>query len=60
MASRDESYSVRNFISLVRSASSVRLRLVISREMPKVPMISPSGLRRGTLLVETHAMRPSG
>ena len=38
----------------------MRLYSVMSREMPKVPMIRPSGSRSGILVVDTQRTLPSG
>jgi len=40
----------RDFSSACLSCSSIRLRSVMSREMPVIPMMSPDALRYGVLL----------
>ena len=42
------------------NCASARLSSVMSREMPNVPRISPSGPYSGTLLVNIQVTRPSG
>ena len=51
---------MRNRSSLERNAASARLRSVMSREMPQVPMIRPAASRRGNLVVTTQLTVPSG
>ena len=38
----------------------MRLRRVMSRESPNVPMMRPSESRKGSFVVETHVSLPSG
>ena len=52
------SISDRNRSSPWRRASSARFDGVMSREMPNVPTIRPSGSRNGILVVETQETWP--
>jgi hypothetical protein len=51
---------VRSFSSLALSAASVRLRSVISIEVPIRPMTSPASFRSGALVDSQVVGVPSG